>query len=90
MDCLTITDRINVYGLSGFCFLVSEGEINVMRIEDYMREWLSDCFCDPFSQDEIGECSISQVVRAVERYYAGGIYEFCVNTFTAETLGAME
>jgi len=55
-----------------------------------MREWLSDCFCDPFSQDEIGECSISQVVRAVERYYAGGIYEFCVNTFTAETLGAME
>ena len=42
-----------------------------------MREWLVDAFpSDPYVEDEVADCTDKEIVRAVERYYDGGLASF--------------
>lgn len=51
-----------------------------MTEHDHMRAWLLDCFDhDEDSVWEIEACTASQLERAVERYYDGGLVGFRID-----------
>lgn len=41
-----------------------------------MREWLSECEWADIDADEIATLPANRIIRAVARYYEGGIREF--------------
>lgn len=41
-----------------------------------MKEWLLDCFEDEYDQEQINELDHSDTLRAVNRYYDGGVEAF--------------
>lgn len=53
--------------------------MNTLDIE--MRSWLLDCFEEEYDQEQIQELSHEQLVRAINRYYDGGMKGFteCYN-----------
>ena len=53
-----------------------------MRIEDYMREWLLDCFCDPYDVDEVNDCTDSELAAAIELHWDGGLVDFAICHYT--------
>ncbi len=41
-----------------------------------MIEWLLECFTDDYDQEQIQELTESQLTRAINRYYDGGLSAF--------------
>lgn len=41
-----------------------------------MKSWLLECFNEEVDQEEIEGLSFEQLVRAINRYYEGGIEQF--------------
>ena len=44
-----------------------------MSNEDYMREWLLDCFPDEYDQEVIESLTNWELIDAIENYFDGGI-----------------
>lgn len=47
------------------------GPVTNYLMED-ARNWLLDCFADPFDAEQIGKLGPRELLLAVERYYSGG------------------
>jgi len=47
--------------------------IDLLKFETEMRNWLLDIFQEDGDEEEIEELSYTQLVRAVNRYFDGGI-----------------
>lgn len=45
-------------------------------LKDEMQQWLLDCFSDEYDQEQIKELTYSQLKKAINRYYDGGIESF--------------
>jgi hypothetical protein len=58
-------------------------------LDQEMRDWLLECFSDSYDQEQIEELTHEQLVRAINRYFEGGIKEFqaCSN-WAMETANA--
>lgn len=48
-----------------------------MNLQDEMREWLLEYFSSETCQEEINELTMPELIRAVDRYYDGGVKAFC-------------
>lgn len=49
-----------------------------------MKEWLLECFEDEYDKEQINELTYEQCVRAINRYYDGGMKAFIAcNGWTA-------
>jgi hypothetical protein len=45
-------------------------------LDTEMREWLLECFSEEYDQEQIEALSHNELVRAINRYYDGGIKAF--------------
>lgn len=45
-------------------------------IDKEMKDWLLDVFCEEEAQEQIKSLSYEQLVRAINRYYDGGMRSF--------------
>jgi hypothetical protein len=55
---------------------IYERENKMSNLDKEMREWLLGCFDDEYDQEQINSLSHEQLVRAINRYYDGGIRSF--------------
>jgi hypothetical protein len=45
-------------------------------LDKEMKDWLLECFSDEYDQEQIEELTHNQLVRAINRYFDGGMKEF--------------
>ena len=50
--------------------------METQTLENEMREWLLECFEDEYDQEQIKELSEIQLIKAINRYFEGGMREF--------------
>lgn len=48
-------------------------------LEKEMREWLLECFSEEYDQETINKLNRGQLVKAINRYFDGGIKAFLHN-----------
>lgn len=44
-----------------------------------MREWVSECVWADMDEEEIAELTATQLMRGVEKHYAGGVAQFRID-----------
>ncbi len=56
------------------------------ELDKDMREWLLECFSEEYEQEQIEGLTHEQLVRAINRYYDGGMRAFkeCVGWIMVE------
>lgn len=54
--------------------------LTTQNIED-AREWISDCSWDNLDPEDIPHLSDIEIIRGVDKHYAGGWKEFLLNNY---------